>query len=77
MTINIASNKTFIVVFMPDGFIHYSLNHEDPVYPGNKGAGFDNVCFEIKLMVFICCRFDLICGGRLIFSSFEVGGDEH
>ena len=43
------------------------------VYPRNEGAGFDERnLFEIKMMVFICCRLDSVCGRRLIFSSFMV-----
>jgi hypothetical protein len=42
------------------------------VYPGDKETGFDKNLFEIKMMVFICCRLDLVCGRRLIFSSFMV-----
>jgi hypothetical protein len=40
------------------------------IYPRNKGAGFDKDLFEIKKMVSICCRLDLVYGRRLIFSSF-------
>jgi hypothetical protein len=40
------------------------------VYPRDKGAGFDKNLFEIKMMVFICCRLDLICDRQLIFNSF-------
>ena len=40
------------------------------VYPRNKEAGFDKDLFEIKNDGSICCRLDLVCGKRLIFSSF-------
>jgi hypothetical protein len=40
------------------------------VYPRNKEVDLTKDLFEIKMMVSICCRLDLVCGRRLIFSSF-------